>query len=95
MENNSKAALLREIQVCQFAVIEANLYLDTLVILGVSGISIGASVLMSRFYGAGEEEKLKELLERWEKVCGKIWEDGGENLRWAWVENPWPWQVEG
>lgn len=31
----------------------------TIVILGVSGISLGASVLMSRFYGAGDEEKLR------------------------------------
>ena len=31
----------------------------TIVILGVSGVSIGASVLMSRFYGAGEEETLR------------------------------------
>lgn len=31
----------------------------TIVVLGVSGISIGASVLMSRFYGAGDEEKLR------------------------------------
>ena len=28
----------------------------TIVILGVSGVSIGASVLMSRFYGAGDED---------------------------------------
>ncbi|MGN0996385.1 MAG: MATE family efflux transporter, partial [Candidatus Ventricola sp.] len=31
----------------------------TIVILGVSGISIGASVLMSRFYGAGQEDMLR------------------------------------
>ena len=31
----------------------------TIVILGVSGISLGASVLMSRFFGAGNEEKLR------------------------------------
>lgn len=31
----------------------------TIVILGVSGISIGASVLMSRFFGAGQEELLR------------------------------------
>lgn len=30
------------------------------IILGVSGISIGASVLMSQFYGAGELKKLKQ-----------------------------------
>ncbi|MDD6033244.1 MAG: spore coat protein CotJB [Oscillospiraceae bacterium] len=84
MENNSKAALLREIQVCQFAVIEANLYLDT----------HPCDQEALEFYRC-HREKLRELLERWERVCGKIREDGGENLRWAWVENPWPWQVEG
>ena len=31
----------------------------TIVILGVSGISIGASVLMSRFFGAGDEAAMK------------------------------------
>lgn len=31
----------------------------TIVILGVSGISIGASVLMSRFYGAGDVQSLR------------------------------------
>ena len=31
----------------------------TIVILGVSGVSIGASVLMSRFYGAGDEAALR------------------------------------
>ena len=31
----------------------------TFVILGVSGISIGASVLMSRFYGAGDNDALR------------------------------------
>lgn len=31
----------------------------TIVVLGVSGISIGASVLMSRFYGAGNQDALR------------------------------------
>ena len=31
----------------------------SIVILGISGICMGASVLMSEFFGAGEEEKLK------------------------------------
>lgn len=31
----------------------------TIVILGVSGVSIGASVLMSRLFGAGEEEAMR------------------------------------
>ena len=31
----------------------------TIVILGVSGVSIGASVLMSRFYGAGDDAGMR------------------------------------
>ena len=31
-----------------------------MVILGISGICIGASVLMSNFFGAGQEEKVKQ-----------------------------------
>lgn len=34
----------------------------TIVVLGVSGLSLGASVLMSKFYGAGNEEKLRREL---------------------------------
>lgn len=41
------------------AAVSASNPVMTIVILGVSGISIGASVLMSRFYGAGDEEKLQ------------------------------------
>lgn len=41
------------------AAVSASNPVMTIVILGVSGISIGASVLMSRFYGAGDEEKLR------------------------------------
>lgn len=33
-----------------------------IVILGISGICVGSSVLMSRFFGAGEEKKLKKEL---------------------------------
>ena len=34
-----------------------------LLILGVSGVCIGASVIMSRFYGAGEGKKLRAEME--------------------------------
>ncbi len=36
--------------------------ISTIIVLGMSGIGIGASVYMSRFYGANEEEKLKRAL---------------------------------
>ena len=41
------------------AAVSASNPVMTIVILGVSGISIGASVLMSRFYGAGDHDALR------------------------------------
>ena len=41
------------------AAVSASNPVITIVILGVSGISIGASVLMSRFYGAGDHDALR------------------------------------
>ena len=41
------------------AAVSASNPVMTIVILGVSGISIGASVLMSRFFGAGDETSLR------------------------------------
>ena len=35
---------------------------STIIILSISGIGIGASVLMSRYFGAGEDEKVKRAL---------------------------------
>jgi len=85
MENNpvNKNALLREIQICQFAVIEANLYLDT----------HPCDQEAIRFYRR-HKAHLEELLEKWEQVCGRIRENDSE-LCWAWTDTPWPWQVEG
>ena len=85
MENNTvnKAALLREIQICQFALIEAQLFLD----------SHPCDQEAIRYYNT-HREHLKELTARWEKVCGKVRENGSE-LYWAWTDTPWPWQVEG
>ncbi|MCI8601067.1 MAG: spore coat protein CotJB [Oscillospiraceae bacterium] len=85
MENNTvnKSALLREIQICQFALIETQLYLD----------SHPCDQEALRYFTA-HREHLKELTARWEKVCGKVRENGSE-LCWAWTDTPWPWQVEG
>lgn len=84
MENNvNKSALLKEIQICQFAVIEAHLYLDT----------HPCDQEALRYYRR-HQEHLGELMERWERVCGKI-RDNGSELCWAWTDTPWPWQVEG
>ena len=41
-----------------------------------------------------QKEKMEELTARWEKACPDICKENG-HMRWAWVDTPWPWQVEG
>lgn len=84
MENNlNRQALLREIQAVKFALIETKLFLDT-----------HPCDREALEYYRCKKEKLDELLECWEKVCPRICRDNDE-YRWAWVDTPWPWQVEG
>lgn len=84
MENNlNKQGLLREIQVAKFALIEAQLFLDT-----------HPCDQEAMDFFCCQKEKLDELLKCWEEVCPMIRKDDGE-MCWAWVDTPWPWQVEG
>lgn len=59
----------------------------TIMVLGVSGISLGASVLMSRFFGAGKEALLKKELATTQVFgfsarCWCFWR-GRRWLRWC------------
>ena len=59
----------------------------TIMILGVSGVSIGASVLMSRFYGAGDEDALRRAnSERF----ARIYPDRGANRGTVMESTPAP-----
>ena len=75
-----KQNLLKELQTAHFAVIEANLFLDT---------HPNDQDALKYFQDASD--KLQDLMEEWEKRYGKIQTSNGM-MRWAWVDNPWPWE---
>ena len=82
MESNLQT-LLREIQAVKFALIETKLFLDT-----------HPCDKDAMEYYLCQKEKMEELTARWEKACPDICKENG-HMRWAWVDTPWPWQVEG
>ncbi len=82
MENSDKTRLMREIQLCTFMLVEANLYLDT----------HPSDQEALRFYEKNSK-RLHDLKMEYEEKFGRIavGEDG--QMRWAWVDDPWPWQM--
>ncbi|MGI5893699.1 MAG: spore coat protein CotJB [Candidatus Merdivicinus sp.] len=83
MEENKKK-LLREIQQCNFALVEANLYLDT-----------HPEDQEAIQYFKKAQKRLSGHLAEFEEKYGKISANTDGKLRWAWVDEPWPWQMEG
>lgn len=82
--NAAEQKLLREIQQHQFAVVEANLYLDT-----------HPRDQEAIAYYQKYKQKLREAVAKYEESYGKIRTDADGKFRWAWVDDPWPWQLEG
>lgn len=81
MEDN-KNSLLKEIQITKFAVIEANLFLD----------SHPNDQEALKFFKKNAD-KLHELMMEWEEKYGRIKSTSDGQMRWAWVDNPWPWEM--
>ncbi len=81
---DAKNKLLREIQQCEFALVEANLYLDT-----------HPQDQEAIHYYQKTHEKLSEHLAEYREKYGPITKDEAGKLRWTWVDEPWPWQMEG
>lgn len=82
MENSEKARLLREIQLCTFLLVEANLYLDT----------HPEDQEALKFYEK-HSKRLKELRGEYEEKFGPIAKGEDGRIRWAWGDEPWPWQM--
>nr|WP_034644887.1 spore coat protein CotJB [Bacillus methanolicus] len=77
-------AILEELQVIQFVLVELNLYLDT------HPNDIEAIEQFNLF-----EEMRKNTAEKFEKKFGPLFNFGlsTSGVPWQWVEQPWPWQV--
>ena len=79
MTCDEKKALLREIRVCTFALIEANLFLDT-----------HPDDMKAMAFYREHMAKLERLKKQWEDCTGERFSADGS--RWNWVDTPWPWQ---
>ncbi len=83
---NEEKALIRKIQSTSFALLEANLYLDT---------HPNCNAAMD-FYN----KKAKELdmyTKEYEKNYNPLIAmkpSGGDVREWSWATSPWPWQTE-
>ena len=81
---NNREALLWQVQMASFAVDEARLYLDT--------HPCDATALAQ--YGQMRDMRLNAV-NAYNAQYGPLTTDAATaNNRWAWVDNPWPWEVE-
>ncbi len=79
-----RCALLRRIQETDFAVTEANLFLDT-----------HPDCRQALEYFNENADLLAELTAQFEAAYGPITARGGDSDGcWQWVDSPWPWQIE-
>lgn len=83
MENNRKK-LLRKLQICDFLLTEASLYLDT---------HPNNTMALDYFnkHNKIREEVLKEYTEKYGPITKS---DCKSSNTWKWVNNPWPWENE-
>lgn len=81
MSCEDKKALLHEIRVCTFALIEARLFLD-------SHPDDRQAIAFYRKHRA----TLADLEKKWENCTGEVFDANAS--RWTWVDTPWPWQSE-
>jgi spore coat protein JB len=80
----SKKALLKRLQVCEFVLVEVNLYLDT-------HPNDQAALDYFRKYVAMKEETEKEYVDRYGPIVAT---QAARGNTWAWIKEPWPWEME-
>ena len=84
-QNQNKASLLRAIQQTDFALYDTALFLDS---------HPGNREALS--YYKNLNQKCKMLTAQYESAYGPLTRKsaaGGD--RWAWMDGPWPWEMEG
>lgn len=77
-----KNTLLRRIQICDFVLFEAHLFLDT------HPTDRDALAYYSKYLDL-RSKAMEEYLKRFGPISAGQY-DGGPV--WRWVENPWPWE---
>ena len=81
--NGNRNALMKEVQMATFSLVETNLYLDT------HPYDCEAMKALE-YYG----EKLAQAIEKYEEECGALFADSVTTLPYDWVKTPFPWELE-
>lgn len=79
---NEKQKLMRKLQQCSFALVEANLYLD----------SHPTCKMGLEYYAKHKEEYDKaeaEYVKKFGPICPK---DSDKESKWEWATTPFPWE---
>ncbi|MDR2983144.1 MAG: spore coat protein CotJB [Puniceicoccales bacterium] len=82
--NEERTMLLRRIQICDFAMNDAALFLD---------VNPNDQMALGYFkkYNDMRKQAADEYISKYGPLAHADY-DGGE--RWKWVDSPWPWQNE-
>lgn len=82
MAMTEKQRLMRKVQSCSFALVEANLYLDT-----------HPTCRDGLEYFKKHKEEYEQAVKAYEEKYGPLTARASENdRRWAWVSEPFPWE---
>ncbi len=76
--------LLKKVQMADFELIEANLYLD---------VYPYCNKALDYFYKA--REKAECARKEFEDKYGPLTANANRSDEWKWIKSPWPWECEG
>ena len=85
LTNLSRSELLRQIQMASFAVVEAQLFLDT-------HPTEQAAIAYFNRYNKKKAELCDEFTRRFGPLSLMNYESPSQS--WDWVKGPWPWEME-
>ncbi|HIZ55883.1 MAG TPA: spore coat protein CotJB [Firmicutes bacterium] len=82
---DNRTKLLKRIQVCHFAVVDASLYLDT-----------HPNCQPALEYYRKHQKMLRQAQDEYEKLYGPLTRESlpEHASRWEWVDEPWPWELQ-
>lgn len=80
--NNERQKLLKRLQICDFVLTEASMYLDT---------HPNNTMALEYFnkHNKMKEEILKEYVDKYGPITRF---DNDNSQTWQWINNPWPWE---
>lgn len=79
---NTRESLLKRIAACDFAIVELHLFLDSHPNDNAAATKLDEYVLESN-----------ELRREFEGKFGPLNAMTKDSNRWAWISNPWPWDI--